>query len=670
MKDDSEQLVLDLDDASFEAWALLAEQELADLATAQSAEVVIVESRDPEARANYVSAVEERAFARGWVAARLSLRDQSLTELDTLVRGIAERLRPRPDAKEKGLPSLLEAYTDKHGNKSLKTFEGRIDRFGLYGDLALLCRKYFEAVDSPRNEMAQVVAWLRGVELVRRVRSALPVASLSPRTARRALAELTHVVRALGYEGTLVTFTESDSLTKLPPVRRELTYTVLRELIDNADSSHGMIAARLNFVGESLTEGARSIAEVTPLAARVGLGSDEPRLPTPHRPLVRLAHVSSSDSRPKVRRVVRAHRQELRALIRGAQGLPPIESVQSMTVGNERIDKTIDRLFEHAELEGSVFALLVGDYGTGKTHLLLHLTERALETKRPVLRLSVEALGTDMGHPERHLRRLLEDSVLPLEGHPSPMQLLLEWTRSPAKTQSLVRTLETLAGRDGDAAPAASKGLRHMAHAKDASAALYAYLGAGDLTSKTGGPNYRHDAYRRLLLWLALLRELEQLGGPVLTIDESENLYRGGTTHAERRTALRALSFYCGGTLPSACVILAITPAALKDLRGDAKELLDEVAEQETVLAWEDALMLRRRLTQARPVEVPALTPDQTGALIERVRRTHRAVRGSSRDPGFAKFVRAQIANAESPRATVRATVERLESSFWNKPPE
>jgi BREX system ATP-binding protein BrxC/D len=668
MRPDSEQLVLDLDEISVEAWALLAEQELADLVTAQSAEVVIVESSDAAARAAYVRAVEERACARGWLTARLSLRDQSLTELDALVREIAGRISPTIDAKERGLPALLEAFAKEHGEAALKNFDRRMDRFSLYGDLALLCRRYFEALDHPRNEMGQIVAWLRGVELARRVRWALPVASLSARTARRALAELTHVVRALGYEGTLVTFTEADSLTKLPPVRRELTYTVLRELIDNADSSRGMIAARLNFVGGSITQGARSIVEIPPLAARVGLGGDLPRVPTPHRPLVRLEHVPRGESRPKVRRVVRAHRDQLRALIRGAQGLPPTESVQSMTVGHERIDKTIDRLFEHAELEGSVFTLLVGDYGTGKTHLLLHLTERALDSKRPVLRLSVEALGSDLGHPERHLRRLLEDAVLPLEGHPSPMQLLLEWTRSSSKTQLLVRTLEDIAGRTGDAAPAAAKGLRFMASAKDPTAGLYAYLGASDLTSKGGGPNYRHDAYRRLLLWLVLLQELEQLSGPVLTIDESENLYRGGTTQAERRTALRSLSFYCGGTLPSACVILAITPAVLKDLRSDARELLNEVAEQETVLAWEDALMLKRRLNQARPVEVPALTADQTSDLIERVRKTHRAVRGTVRDSGFGKFMREQAASATLPRATVRATVERMECAWWNTP--
>src|SRR5262249_45714407 len=116
----SEQLVLDLDDASVEAWALLAEQELADIATAESAEVIIVESRDPEARASYVREVEERAAERGWVTARLSLRDQSLTELDVLVREIAERMSPRLDTKHRGLPWLLESFAEEHRSAAQK----------------------------------------------------------------------------------------------------------------------------------------------------------------------------------------------------------------------------------------------------------------------------------------------------------------------------------------------------------------------------------------------------------------------------------------------------------------------------------------------------------------------------------------------------------------------
>jgi hypothetical protein len=62
--------------------------------------------------------------------------------------------------------------------------------------------------------------------------------------------------------------------------------------------------------------------------------------------------------------------------------------------------------------------------------------------------------------------------------------------------------------------------------------ALEGFLGALDLTEKTSNPNYRLDAYNRLLLWIALLERVEGCAGPVVIIDEAENLYRGGTTRA------------------------------------------------------------------------------------------------------------------------------------------
>ena len=176
----SDQLNLELDDdAGVPAWALLAEQELADVAAAETSEVVIIESENSDALTAYIREVEQRAYGRGWVMAQVSLRQQSLTDLDVLVREIAERLSPRSDAKQHGLPALLEEFAKENSRGALAKFEKRMDRFSLYGDLALLCRRYFEALDHPQKEMSQIVAWLWGVELVRRVRSALPVASLS-----------------------------------------------------------------------------------------------------------------------------------------------------------------------------------------------------------------------------------------------------------------------------------------------------------------------------------------------------------------------------------------------------------------------------------------------------------------------------------------------------------
>jgi hypothetical protein len=60
---------------------------------------------------------------------------------------------------------------------------------------------------------------------------------------------------------------------------------------------------------------------------------------------------------------------------------------------------------------------------------------------------------------------------------------------------------------------------------------------------------HREAAYGRLLLWLALLEELEGFEGPVLIIDEAENLYCEGVARAERRSTLRSLAFYWGGVI-------------------------------------------------------------------------------------------------------------------------
>jgi hypothetical protein len=352
-------------------------------------------------------------------------------------------------------------------------------------------------------------------------------------------------------------------------------------------------------------------------------------------------------------------------VIRGAQGLPPAEPVPSMSVGHEKIDRTITALFEHAAMESSVFALLTGAYGTGKSHLLMHLTGRALADKRPVFRLSLERLDMDLGSPQRHLRRLLEHAALPLPGQPTALDRLAAWTRSSQQCRRLLDALGALAAEGGDVAAPAKKALSFAGRAPNAGAALESWLGAAELAARPSNANYRQDAYQRLLLWLALLGRIERCAGPVLLVDEAENLYRNGTSRADRRTALRTLSFYCGGTLPGACVVVAITPEALTHLRAEATELLDDVAEQRTVLAWEDAAMFRRRLTATVPVEVPALTSESRVVLAFRAQATHAKVRGPVFDPHWARWVSEVVKDDVPPRLLVRRVIDHLERAWW-----
>ncbi len=650
-------------------------QALDDLARTGASEVVFV--RQPRATGAWelLDPLEERARAEGFVTARVTvLADQAFDSFDGLVRALARNLSaPDAPAKRRGIVALLDRFIAKHDapHAALAAFDKAVASLHAHGDLIVLARAYLDAKRKPSQEARRIEAWLEGTELSRADTEPSALSALSPRTAKRALGELTRLVRALGWRGTVAVFAGAEALTRLPPGRREDAYTVLRELIDNADGGRGFVSMQSVVSGApTLFDGARGIRSLAPLAMRIEAAGDAPSgLPPPHRPVIdalpppgwsspgpppSVSSPSSYESLPA-----------LRTLIRAARGLPSAEPVVTLSVGHEKVDATITSLFEYAAMESSVFALLTGAYGTGKSHLLMHLTARALAEKRPVLRLSLERLDMDLGNPQRHLRRLLEHGVLPLPGRPSPLDRLVAWTRSSQQLQRLLSALRAVEGEGGDAATPAHKALAHASKAKQPGAALESWLGAMELTSRPSNGNYRLDAYQRLHLWIALLTRLEGCGGPVVLVDEAENLYRGGTSRIERRTALRSLSFYCGGTLPGACVVMAITPDALDALRSEAKELLDDVAEQRTVLAWEDAAMLRRRLTALQPIEVPALTSESRIVLAFRVQATHAAVRGRVADPSWVKWVEALVSEDIPPRVLVRRVTDRLERLWW-----
>ncbi len=658
--------------ASWTACLLAAhEQALQDLAACGGAELVFVRAERGDSTERFVDELESAAHAADWATARVSVhRDRAFDTLDGLVRALARKIQ-RPAAKrdEGGILSLADAFVDRHRGRAVSHFDAAIDAQQLVGDLVTLVRAYLAADDRVQQAARRVDAWLSGTELARIDDEPNVFHALSARTAKRALRELTGVARAFGHKGTLLLFEGADVIAKLTPHRRQDAYTVLREFVDNADGGRGLASTRIVIIGgKAMFDGPNSISLVPALVSRVKTpvdATDAP--PPPHRPSIDVAPPASFEPRsaPRVRRPEADCAQALRSMIRGSHGLPAVEPVTSMTVGAERIDAAIETLFEHSAMQGSVFTLLTGPYGSGKTHLLLHLADRALRDHRPVFRLSLERLDADLGAPQRHLQRLLENATLPTQGRPDPLTRLAHWMRTPTHAKHLTTTLEAIRDTECDARNAAARAVRIVRAAKVPMAALENYLAARDLVSRPSSAAYRHDAYQRFLLWLELLDRLEKCAGPVVLIDEAENLYRGGATRSERRTALRSLSFYCGGTLPRACVIFAVTPEALRDLRAEAKELLAEVAEQKTLLAWEDAEMFRRRLSKTRPMEVPALKATHRGQLAQRARGTHAKARGATRDPDWSDFVEQLEKSDIAPRDVVRRGIDRLEERWW-----
>ncbi|MCS6798013.1 MAG: DUF2791 family P-loop domain-containing protein [Myxococcota bacterium] len=635
---------------------------LEELSHAEAASVGVVV--DSARRSPSVEALLEAALAAGFATSRASMARHGLDALPSVVATLARSLRVRRGRRGvvEGYGGLLDAFGAEHGARAAERFEERATAVGAWGELRRLSARHVDET-SPEGRAAALERWLRGRSTTDGSEMP-PLRPLDESTSRTALSTLARLLRALGVPGWLVVLDDADGLVELTPARRDVAYGVLRELLDNTDGHGGLLATRVLLVGTPvLLQGRHALSEHPALATRLGLFAEpnaEPESesvpPGPHAPLLRL---DRGPLRPteRLRRTKRPRPVELRQLIRLVQGLPPLEATSALTVGAAHVDAAIDKLFEHSAHDASVFNVLVGDFGAGKTHYLLHLEARALAQRRPVLRLAVERLDEDLGNPQRHLRRLLESSVTPGRGRPGLLARLHAWCSTQAELRRLQQALRSIAAERGELSSMAE---RWTEPAFDPTH-LVRVLEATDLASRPAAPNYRRDAYQRLLLWLELLRRMDGCEGPVVVIDEAENLFRPGVSRPERRTALRALSFYCGGAIPRACVILAITPATLERLRAEAMELLNELETQVGLLREEDVAMLRQRLRTMRPIEVRRLGRDELVELAQKVRALHARVRGSRRIADFDAWVRRLAAGGPKPRQFVQRVVQRLE---------
>ncbi len=638
-------------------------QVLVDLAHCESSGVSVVHCPSAAQENQLIRALLLAARSDGFVSAHVSLLEHPVDAIDRLVEAVLDALVLPGDTQRGGILRLLETFCRRP--RALQKWDERTEELGLGGDLVALCRAYIAAEDDGHREVALFTRWAEGTALSSRHRVPGVRGVLDVHTGQRVFGELSRILVALGYPGLVLILSQGDSISTRTARQREKAYTLLRELVDNFDSGRGAVGTRIMLTGtEALFSGPTSLQELPPLYARLSVPSfAEP--PPPHRTWTSLIRDPLDYEHRKVRAKSEAKPAALRALIRLSQGLPPVDGVTQMSVGHERIDKSIDKLFAHADMAGSVFQVLSGEYGSGKTHLLLHLKERALKQGHPVFWLNLERMNLDLGNPARHLARVLEQSVLPGRGQQSALSRLAYYTRSRKKLKMLLEILEQTATSGTEESRSAQKALAHVAAHQDSGAALEEYLSARDLAEKPGSGAYRRDAYRRLLLWVRILQEMEGTRGPVLVIDEAENLYTSGVSEAARRAALRTLAFYCGGVLPGACVILAMTPPALAEMRKEARSLLTQAAEVNSTLDLEDVQLFRMRLQKLTPDEVPTFSTKMRYELAEKVRAAHRAVRGPVPMEDWDELVKAEVKQARLPRALMRSLLDQLESAWW-----
>jgi hypothetical protein len=643
------------------------DQALEDLSACETASISLIQCPNPTRERALARELASRARERGFVTAEVSLKEHGLESPDGLMREVLARVAAPKEPRARGLVKLLDSFAEAHGRRSVERFAEAALAHGANGDLTALCTAYLGAEgDKVQFAMRAYDAWCAGVEPPRKYRNREVRRALSERTAQRNLNELTRIVCAFGYRGLLLVLSEGDALASRTERQREKAYTVLREMVDNFDGTGGAIATRVILTGQhALFEGDHSIRSVVPLRMRLEIPADAKPPAPPHRSWTILDDRSSEHAHRRKTAPEDRRSPALRNLIRISEGLPPTERVTQMSVGQEKLDRTIRRLFEIVSRAGSFFSVLVGEYGSGKTHLMMHLAERAMEDHRPVFWLNLERTNIDLGNPARHLTRFLEHSELPMRGRPSAITLASHWTRSDAAVSSLIERLQEVEAAGGEAAIAARKGLRIAENARDRGFALENFLVGADLEHRPGDPIYRHDAYRRIFLWFELLARLNEIRGPVILIDEAENLYTSGRPPASRRTSLRSLAFYCGGALPGTCVILAMTPPAFEQMKSEARDLLAEAGDMDTTLDLENVERFRRSLWGLKPDPVRPLTRGEREELCEHVRRMHRSVRGPVEIPTWKDDVKHAVGRHSSPRTLVRAVVDELETAWW-----
>src|SRR5690606_16363099 len=317
------------------------EQALLDMSSCEGASVVLVHCPSASRERALLRELGVRARGRRFATAEVSLREHGLETPDGLVREVLARLVPPGENRPCGLPGMLDRFRERHGKRTADLFDEAARAQDAGGDLTALCRGFLRAEDGDTTAARRAyTAWCDGVEPPRKFRNREVRRALSERTAQRALSELSRVVRALGHQGLLLMLAEGDALPSRTERQREKAYTVLRELVDNFDGSGGAAAPRVILTGRSpLFVGPTSIQSVVPLRMRLEIPSAAEPAP-PHRSWTTLVgqgngrrhrRIAAPDERPRA----------LRNLIRISEGLPPVDRVTQMSVGQERLDRTI-----------------------------------------------------------------------------------------------------------------------------------------------------------------------------------------------------------------------------------------------------------------------------------------------------------------------------------------
>jgi hypothetical protein len=351
----------------------------------------------------------------------------------------------------------------------------------------------------------------------------------------------------------------------------------------------------------------------------------------------------------------------LHAIMRLKAGLSPGSCLEALTVDFSAHEAFIQGFIRN---RGSNLAVVVGPYGSGKTHFL-QLAKR-LASKAGYL---VTSLGQETGlgilsFPHRHVSvmlsnlrgekpigRLIDHAVYQIDSNPKEyLETATAIAPSSEQTNRFLSQLEFLL-QLGPEAGRASRVLE--------------FLSGLSLAGQAGTVRDRIRAYDLLRFWIAYARELFNIRGLVIVVDELESLFSTAVYSSirSRKTAYRSLSYYTSMGL-DVRILLALTPDGWYGLQNDVHTNPQYIADQASLVLGEDLPSLVRVLRTVRPHELRRFSEDEYLDLMKRIMFLHSEAREYS-VPDDAK-IPFPSGMGITPRVFSRSVVSALEA-IWFK---
>jgi len=351
----------------------------------------------------------------------------------------------------------------------------------------------------------------------------------------------------------------------------------------------------------------------------------------------------------------------LHAIMRLKAGLSPGSCLEALTVDFSTQDAFISQFVQN---RGPNVAVVVGPYGSGKTHFLQLAKQLALKSGYLVTSLGQETGLGILSFPHRHssvmlkglraeapIGRLLDYAACRIDADPldflNVAAIVAPLSEERTRFLSQLETLLTFG-------PEAGRTVR-----------VLELVSGLSLAGQAGTVRDRTRAYQLLGFWAAYAREVMNSRGLVIIVDELEGLFSTAlySSIRSRRTAYRSLSYYASMG-KDVRILLALTPDGWYGLQNDIHSNAQFISDQSSLVLGEDVPSLLRMLRQVRPHELQSLSENQYLELMNKIVRLHAEAREYPvKLDGKIQFPRGM---GITPRVFSRSVVSALESIWFD----